>query len=84
MSKGPGEDPNAPGTGRSRDSGSKPAWRHQLHTYWWAGRTAAVTSVLCSRQQCSAYLRRLNDGQVWRADSTVTARPAAPGEAGTR
>ena len=30
------------------------------------------------------YLRRLGDGQVWRADITVTARPAAPGEAGTR
>jgi hypothetical protein len=30
------------------------------------------------------YLRRLDDGQVWRADITVTARPAAPGEAGTR
>jgi len=29
------------------------------------------------------YLRRLGDGQVWRADITVTARPAAPGEAGT-
>ena len=25
------------------------------------------------------YLRRLDDGQVWRADITVTARPAAPG-----
>jgi hypothetical protein len=29
------------------------------------------------------YLRRLDDRQVWRADITVTARPAAPGEAGT-
>ncbi len=28
------------------------------------------------------YLRRLDDGLVWRADITVTARPAAPGEAG--
>jgi hypothetical protein len=28
------------------------------------------------------YLRRLDDGQLWRADVTVTARPAAPGEAG--
>jgi hypothetical protein len=31
------------------------------------------------------YLGRLDDGQVWRADSTVTARPAAPpGQPGTR
>jgi hypothetical protein len=30
------------------------------------------------------YLRRLADGQVWRGDITVTARPAAPGEAGAR
>ncbi len=30
------------------------------------------------------YLRRLDDGQVWRADITVTARPAARGEAGSR
>jgi len=30
------------------------------------------------------YLWRLNAGQVWRADITVTARPAEPGEAGTR
>lgn len=30
------------------------------------------------------YLRRLDDGQLWRADITVTARPAEPGEAGTR
>jgi hypothetical protein len=30
------------------------------------------------------YLRRLDDGQVWRADITVTARPAEPGETGTR
>jgi hypothetical protein len=28
------------------------------------------------------YLRRLDDGQLWRADITVTARPAGPGEAG--
>jgi len=28
------------------------------------------------------YLRQLNDSQVWRAGITVTARPAAPGEAG--
>jgi len=27
------------------------------------------------------YLRQLNDSQVWRAGITVTARPAAPGEA---
>jgi hypothetical protein len=26
------------------------------------------------------YLRRLDDGRVWRADITVTARPAAPGK----
>jgi hypothetical protein len=31
-----------------------------------------------------AHLRRLNDSQVWRAGITVTARPAAPGEAGAR
>ena len=30
-----------------------------------------------------ACLRRLGDGQVWRANITVTARPAAPGEVGT-
>jgi hypothetical protein len=30
------------------------------------------------------YLRRLDDGQVWRADITVTVRPAAPGDAGAR
>jgi hypothetical protein len=30
------------------------------------------------------YLRRLDDGQVWRADITVIARPSASGEAGTR
>lgn len=30
------------------------------------------------------YLRRLDDGQVWRADITVTARPVAPGEADAR
>jgi hypothetical protein len=30
------------------------------------------------------YLRRLDDGQVWRADVTVTARAAAHGEAGER
>lgn len=29
------------------------------------------------------YLRRLADGQLWRADITITARPAQPGEAGT-
>ena len=29
-------------------------------------------------------LRWLNDSQVWRADITVTAHPAAPGEAGAR
>jgi len=28
------------------------------------------------------YLRCLDDGQLWHADITVTARPAAPGEAG--
>ena len=28
-----------------------------------------------------AHLRRLNDSQVWRAGITVTARPAAPGDA---
>ncbi len=27
---------------------------------------------------------RLDDGQVWRVDITVTARPATPGEAGAR
>ena len=31
-----------------------------------------------------AHLRRLNDSQVWHAGITVTARPAAPGEAGAR
>jgi hypothetical protein len=30
------------------------------------------------------YLRRLDDGQMWRADITVTARPAPPQETGTR
>jgi hypothetical protein len=30
------------------------------------------------------YLRRLDDGQVWRADITVTARPATPGQAASR
>jgi hypothetical protein len=30
------------------------------------------------------YLRRLDDGQVRRADITVTARPATTGEAGAR
>jgi hypothetical protein len=30
------------------------------------------------------YLRRLDDGQVWRADITVNARSTAPGEAGAR
>jgi hypothetical protein len=30
------------------------------------------------------YQRRLDDGQVWRADITVTARPATTGEAGAR
>jgi hypothetical protein len=30
------------------------------------------------------YLRRLDDGQVWRADITVTARPATPGETGAQ
>ena len=29
------------------------------------------------------YLRRLGDGQLWRADITITARPAEPGEPGT-
>ena len=29
------------------------------------------------------YLRRLADVQPWRADITITARPAEPGEAGT-
>ena len=29
------------------------------------------------------YLRRLADGQLWRADITITARPARPGEPGT-
>lgn len=30
------------------------------------------------------YLRRLGDGQVWRADITITARPATPEESSTR
>ena len=30
------------------------------------------------------YLRRLGDGQVWRADITITARPATPQESSTR
>jgi len=30
------------------------------------------------------YLRRLDDGRVWRADITVNAHPAAPGDAGAR
>jgi hypothetical protein len=30
------------------------------------------------------YLRRLDDGQVRRADITVTARPATTGKAGAR
>lgn len=30
------------------------------------------------------YLRRLDDGQIWRVDITVTARLAAPGETGAR
>ena len=30
------------------------------------------------------YLRRLADGHLWRADITITARPAQPGEAGTQ
>ena len=30
------------------------------------------------------HLRRLNDSQVWRVGIMVTARPAAPGEAGAR
>jgi hypothetical protein len=30
------------------------------------------------------YLRRRADGQVWRIDIPVTARPAAPGEANSR
>ena len=29
------------------------------------------------------YLRRIADGQLWRADITITARPAKPGEPGT-
>jgi hypothetical protein len=29
------------------------------------------------------YLRRLDDGQVWRADITITARPATPEETRT-
>ena len=29
------------------------------------------------------YLRRLDSGQVWRADITVTARPATPEESRT-
>jgi septal ring factor EnvC (AmiA/AmiB activator) len=29
------------------------------------------------------YLRRLDDSQVWRADITITARPATPEEAKT-
>jgi Domain of unknown function (DUF6907) len=29
------------------------------------------------------FLRRLGDGQLWRADITITARPAEPGEPGT-
>lgn len=30
------------------------------------------------------YLRRLGDGEVWRADITITARPATPEESSTR
>ena len=30
------------------------------------------------------YLRRLDDGKVWRADITITARPATSEEASTR
>jgi hypothetical protein len=30
------------------------------------------------------YLRRLDDGQVWRVDITMTARPATPEEANSR
>jgi hypothetical protein len=30
------------------------------------------------------YPRRLADGQLWRADIAITARPAEPGEPGTR
>ena len=29
------------------------------------------------------YLRRIADGQLWRADVSITARPAEPGEPGT-
>jgi hypothetical protein len=29
------------------------------------------------------YLRRLADGQLWRADISITARPAEPGEPNT-
>ena len=29
------------------------------------------------------YLRRIADGQLWRADISITARPAEPGEPGT-
>jgi len=29
------------------------------------------------------YLRRIADGQLWRADINITARPAEPGEPGT-
>ena len=30
------------------------------------------------------YLRRLDDGQVWRVDITIAARPATPEEASSR
>jgi hypothetical protein len=30
------------------------------------------------------YLQRLDDRQVWRADITITARPATPQESSTR
>lgn len=32
----------------------------------------------------AVYLRRLDDGQVWRVDITMTARPATPEEASSR
>ena len=42
---------------------------------------------LAGELDCGAgpvYLRRLDDGQVWHADITITARPATPEESGMR
>ena len=48
-----------------------PAWEEGCELDWESGADPV-------------YLRRLADGQLWRADITITARPPEPGERGTQ